>query len=184
MRAGRLDTPATLLLLDPDLQPVEVDWLYCGVRTREEGELPPALSLRNPAKVSIRAWFDERIVQGRYLRTDTRLFHIDSVRDFDGRQFELAITATEFVGEPGQALPLAAAARACRVFLQHDAPLLDELGRVTQYMTRAEVALIEAGRLQAGQDQLQVGGVVYDVIDYDGRSDDGVVRGLWLQAVA
>lgn len=184
MRAGRLDTPATLLRLDEDLNPVEIDWIYCGVQTREEGELPAALSLRNPAKVSIRAWYDDRIRQGLYLRTDARLLHIDSARDFDGRQFELAITATELVGECGQALINGLPPRACRVFLQHGAPVLDELGRATEYMTRAEVALIEAGRLQAGQDQLRVCGVLYNIIDYDDRSDDGIVRGLWLQPVA
>ena len=44
-------------------------------------------------------------------------------------------------------------------------------------------ALIEVGRLQV-DDQLQVGGVLYNVIDYADESDDGIVRGLWLQPVA
>ena len=183
MRAGRLNTPATLLELGAELQCIEHDWLWCGIQTKESAEPPFPTGLHNPAKVSIRAWYDERLRQGRYLLADGRLFHIDSVRDYTGARAELAITATEFVGECGEAMPLGLPARRCRVFLQHDAPLRDDMGQVTAYKTRAEVALIEAGRLQAGSDQLRVAGVTYNVIDYDASSDDGIVRGLWLDAV-
>lgn len=183
MRAGRLKTPATLLELNADLQRVEIDWLWCGIQTKERAEPPFPSSLRSPVKVAIRAWFDGRVRQGRYLEADGRLFLIDSSRDFDSSRAELAITATEFVGECGTALPAGQPARTCRVFLQHEAPMRDELGQVTAYKTRAEVALIEAGRLQAGYDQLSVGGVTYNVVDYDASSDDGIVRGLWLEPV-
>jgi hypothetical protein len=70
------------------------------------------------------------------------------------------------------------------VHLVHDAPMRDEFGQATAYKTRAEVALIEAGRLQAGTDQLRVCGITYNIIDYAGDTDDGVVRGLWLERVA
>lgn len=183
MRAGRLDTPATLLELDADLQRVEVDWLWCGIQTKESAEPPYPGGLRNPAKVTIRTWWDERLRQGRYLEADDRLFHIDSVRDFTGRRAEVALTATEFIGEAGVAMPDGLPPKVCRVFLVHEAPYRDELGQATSYKTRAEVALIEAGRLQAETDQIEVGGALYNVVDYADQSDDGIVRGLWLDRV-
>lgn len=183
MRAGRLNTPATLLDLDASLQRVDIDWMFCEIKTKESVDAPFPTGLRNPAKVAIRAWWDVRLRQGRYLQAQERLFHIDSVRDFTGRRVELAITATEFVGEAATALPAEQPPRPCRAFLVHEAPYRDELGQATSYKTRAEVALIEAGRLQV-DDQLQVGGVFYNVIDYADESDDGIVRGLWLQPVA
>lgn len=183
MRPGRLNTPATLLELDANLQRVEIDWLFCGIQTKESLDAPFPTGLRNPAKVAIRAWWDARLRQGRYLQTQDRLFHIDSVRDFNGRRVEVAITATEFVGESGSAIHEGQPPRACRVFLLHDAPYRDEFGQATGYKIRAEVALIEAGRPQADTSQIEVGGVLYNVIDYADESDDGVVRGLWLEPV-
>lgn len=183
MRAGRLNTPANLLELDAALASVQLDWLWCDIKTKEFVDAPYPTGLRNPAKVTIRAWWDARIRQGLYLEADGRLFHIDSARDFTGQRAELAITATEFVGEVATALPAEQPARPCRAFLVHEAPYRDELGQATSYKTRAEVALIEVGRLQV-DDQLQVGGVLYNVIDYADESDDGIVRGLWLQPVA
>ena len=183
MRAGRLNTPATLLELNAELQRVEIDWMFCGIQAKENAEPPFPSGLRSPAKIAIRAWYDERLRQGRYLEADGRLFHIDSARDFDGLRAELAITATEFVGECGTALPAGQPARPCKVFISYDAPWRDESGRVAEYKTRAEVALIEAGRLEPGQDQLQVCGTLYNITDYDRDSDDGIVRGLWLQPV-
>ena len=66
--------------------------------------------------------------------------------------------------------------------MQHEAPVLDDLGQVVDYKTRAELALIEVGRAQPG-DGLHVGGVSYQVVNYDDRSDDGVVRGVWLERI-
>ncbi len=89
-------------------------------------------------------------------------------------------TCQSVSSEAGIARPDGAAVKPCRVFLLHEAPYLDQLGQVTSYKTRAEVALIEAGRLQVDLDQLEVGGVLYNVVDYADQSDDGIVRGLWL----
>ncbi|WP_339521735.1 hypothetical protein [Pseudomonas sp. EA_35y_Pfl2_R111] len=184
MKAGHLDTPATLMELGTDLQPCQLDWLWCEIQTKESGDVAYPTGLRNPAKVAIRAWWDARLRQGRYLATAERLFHIDSVRDFTGKRVELAITATEFVGECAAAIHEGQPPRPCRVFLLHDAPYRDEFGQATSYRTRAEVALIEAGRPQADSSQIEVGGVLYNVIDYADQSDDGIVRGLWLAPVA
>ncbi|MNF02484.1 hypothetical protein D3C80_2016330 [compost metagenome] len=56
------------------------------------------------------------------------------------------------------------------------------MGRVADYRTRAEVVLIEVGRPQV-DDQLLVAGTLYTITDYADETDDGVVRGLWLEAV-
>jgi hypothetical protein len=182
MRTGRLETPADLLVLGPDLQPQLLDWLWVGVRAKDAADAPAAVGLRSPAKIEVRSWWDDRLLQGRYLRAEGRLLCLDSVRDVIGQQTELVMTATELVGEPaeyrGDGLP----PMACRAHLTHAAPYLDDLGQVTSYKTRAEVALIEVGRPQVG-DQLLVAGTLYNVIDYARDSDDGVVRGLWLERV-
>lgn len=183
MRSGELDTPADLLVLTPELCSTRLDWIWCGIRTKESADVPAASGLRNPAQVGIRAWWDERLIQGCYLATADRLFHIDSVRDFSGNRLEVAITATELIGRLCEYRPAGLPGKPCRVHLTHSAPYLDELGQVTDYKTRAEVALIEVGRPQV-DDQLQVGTDLYIVIGYASDSDDGVVRGLWLDRVA
>lgn len=182
MRAGRLNTPATLAELNADLVRVDIDWLWCGIQTKELTDSPFPNGLRNPAKVTIRTWWDERIRQGLYLEADGRLFHIDSARDFTGQRAELAITATEFVGEDAEYRPQDLPPKACRAHLTYQAPYRDEIGQATEYKTRAEVALIEAGRIQV-DDQLFVHGELYNVIAYAADTDDGIVRGLWLEAV-
>ncbi|MFF6557466.1 hypothetical protein ACET39_29695, partial [Pseudomonas aeruginosa] len=139
MRSGNLDTPADLLMLSADLLPFRLDWIWCGIQTKETAEPPFPSGLRSPAKIAIRAWWDARIQQGRYLSADGRLFHIDSARDFTGRRAELAITATELIGVQGEYRPDRAPPRACRVFLNYDAPWLDENGQATAYRIRAEV---------------------------------------------
>lgn len=182
MRSGNLDTPADLLTLDADLVACRLDWIWCGIQTKENAEPPFPSGLRSPAKIAIRAWWDARIQQGRYLLADGRLFHIDSARDFTGRRAELAITATELIGEPAQYRTAGAPPRACRVFMNYDALHLDENGQATSYRIRGEVALIETGRVQV-DDLLKVSGVDYVVIDYANDTDDGIVRGVWLERV-
>ncbi|WP_313117966.1 hypothetical protein [Ectopseudomonas guguanensis] len=182
MRAGRLDTPAELLELQQDLAVRCLDWMWFSINSKESADVPAHTGLRSPAKVAVRAWWDERLQPGRYLRSDVRLFLIDDVRDFTGQRAEVAITCSELVGQAGQYLPADGAPRCCRVHLTHEAPYRDELGQVTSYMTRAEVAIIEVGRPQEG-DQLRVAGVPYVVANYADESDDGVVRGLWLLPV-
>lgn len=181
MRTGRLNTPATLLHLGADLQPCEIDWLWCGIQTKENAEPSPATGLRAPAKITIRAWWDERLVKGRYLRTEDRLFLLDDVRDFTGKRQELAITASELVGFPGRVIRQRQAPRCCRVFLAFDMPYVSpdsDQGPVLR--TYAEVALIEAGAVEQ-DDMLEVDGQAYNVLWLAANTDDGVVRGLWLE---
>lgn len=182
MRLGELNKRATLLQLSAALLPVTVGNLWVGLRAKEAADPPMAAGLRTPARVEIRARFNANLVPGLYLRQGNRLFHITSARDPLGNRAELRITADELIGQPGQYAPANGASRACRVHLTHSAPYLDELGQVTDYRTRAEVALIEVGRPQVG-DALNVSGQSYQVIGYAAETDDGVVRGLWLERV-
>jgi len=182
MRTGRLDVPADLLTLGVDLCAVQLTWLWVGIRAKDTGDVPAAAGLRNPAKIEVRAWWDARLLQGRYLRAGERLFHLDSVRDPDGQQAEVIMTSTELVGQPAEYRPQAGMPTPCRVHLAHEAPYLDDMGQVVDYKTRAEVAVIEVGRPQV-DDQLLIAGTLYNVIQYARDSDDGVVRGLWLEQV-
>ena len=182
MRAGRLDIPAELLELQQDMTFRCLDWLWFSINSKESADPPAATGLRAPAKVAVRSWYDPRLAQGRYLRAAERLLLIDDVRDFRGDRAEVAITCSELVGQAGQYLPADGVPRCCRVHLTHEAPYRDEMGQVVSYMTRAEVAIIEVGRPQEG-DQLRVGGVLYVVANYAADTDDGVVRGLWLVPV-
>ncbi len=182
MRAGRLDTPADLLRLDADVRPCVVDWLWIGIRAKEAGDVQAPSGLRNPGKVEVRAWWDDRLQIGRYLRAGGRLLLIDSVRDVTGDRAEAVITCSELVGLAGQYRPQDGIPVSCRVHLTHEAPYRDEMGQVTEYRTKAEVALIEVGRPQV-DDQLVIDGARYSVIAYADETDDGVVRGLWLEKV-
>lgn len=119
MRAGRLNTPTDILILDADLGVQVLDWIWTNIAAKDS-----AVAEYRPA-----------------------------------------------VGAPV----------ACRVLLTHGAPYLDDLGQVTDYRTRAEVALIEVGRPQV-DDRLLVGDTLYTVIAYASDTDDGVVRGLWVEA--
>lgn len=182
MRAGRLNTPTDILLLTAALGVDVLDWIWTNIAAKDSADAPPASGLRSPAKIEVRSWWDDRLLQGRYLRAEGRLFYLDSVRDVLGQQTELVMTATELVGEVAEFRSAGVPPVACRVHLTHAAPHLDDMGQVTGYKTRAEVALIEVGRPQVG-DQLLVAGTLYNVIDYARDSDDGVVRGLWLDQV-
>lgn len=183
MRAAKLDTPTELLILGADLQPQLLDWLWLGIRAKDAADTPAASGLRSPAKIEMRAWWDARLVQGCYLRSEGRLFHLDSARDVMGQQAELVMTATELIGESAEYRPQEQPPRPCRVHLTYSAPYLDDLGKVTDYRIRAEVAVIEVGRPQC-DDQLVIGSVLYNVTAYADDSDDGVVRGLWLLPLA
>jgi hypothetical protein len=181
MRSGNLTTPAHILELDADLNAVTLDWVWCGIQTKEAGEVAYPNGLRNPAKVTIRAWYDVRLVPGRYLRADGRLMHIDSVRDFTGTRAEVAITATEFVGVSAAYTPVAGAPSLdCRVFLVHAVNRPGELTGRAEYITQIEAPLIEVGRPQPGSVFL-VDGVAWRVGGLVEDDDDRIVRRMWVK---
>lgn len=182
MRAGELRHRAEILELGPDLCSAVVSGVWLGIKAKEAADPPMATGLRSPARVDIRARHSAKLVQGRYLRHGDRLFYITSVRDPVGDKSELRITADELVGSPAVYMTQGQPSRECRALVQHEAPWLDDMGAVTDYKTRAEVAVIEAGRPQAG-DQISIDSTLYNVIAYADATDDGVVRGLWLERV-
>lgn len=182
MRAGKLRHRAKIICLSVDLQSLVIGSRWVGIRAKEAADAGQSSGLRTGAMVEVRARGSAELVQGRYLLSGSRLLHITSVRDPMGTGAELVLSCDELVGQPGEYRPDGQPPKACRVHLTHSAPYLDELGQVTDYKTRAEVALIEVGRPQV-DDQLLVAGTLYSVIDYAADSDDGVVRGLWLDQV-
>lgn len=182
MRAGELRHRVELLELNADLRPSCLGKLWIGIVSKESADPPMPTGLRSPSRVEIRARYSPRLMQGRYLKHGDRLLHITSARDVIGTKAELRITADELIGHPGEYRQQDCAPVPCRVHLTHEAPYRDELGQVTEYKTRAEVAVIEVGRPQR-DDQLLVGGTLYTVLDYADDTDDGVVRGLWLEQV-
>lgn len=182
MRLGELRHRARLFELNSDLRPVDLGELWVGIHAKESADPPMAAGLRNPARIAIRARYSPKVTQGKYLRHGCRLFHITSARDPLGNRAELRITADELIGEPGKYCVPGQLPKPCRVHLTHSAPYRDELGQVTDYRLRAEVAVIEVGRPQAG-DVLEIGGARYEITAYANDTDDGVVRGLWLERV-
>lgn len=182
MRAGALRHRATILSLSVDLSAISLGSCWVGIRAKEAGDVQAASGLRTGAMVEVRARFSALLTAGCYLRSGSRLLHITSARDPMGSGAELVLSCDELLGEPAEYRPDGGMPAACRVHLLHSAPYLDDMGQVTDYKTRAEVALIEVGRPQV-DDQLLVSGVLYTVIAYASDSDDGVVRGLWLERV-
>lgn len=181
MRIGALDTPADLLALGSALQPELLDMLWVGIRAKESADPPAAVGLRSPAKVEVRAWWDERLMQGRYLRAEDRLLHITSARDFKGDRFELVLTCEELVGEAAQFTPVGGgAAVSCRVFLAHGVARPGEFAGKSEYTTQLEAALIEVGRPQPGA-VFVVGGVSWRVAALVEDEDDRVVRRMWVK---
>lgn len=180
MRAGELRHRATVLDISADLCPRDLGKLWLGIQAKESSEPPMPTGLRSLAPIDIRARYSPKLIQGRYLKHSERLFQITSVRDPMGTKAELRITADEFIGQPAEYRPQEGVPIECRVHLIHEAPYRDDMGQVTEYKTRAEVAVIEVGRPQR-DDQLLIAGTLYLVLDYADETDDGVVRGLWLE---
>lgn len=184
MRAGSLDRRAQILSLSADLAPVDHGSRWVSIRAKDTGDVTQPTGLRSTALVEVRARFSDELQQGRYLRNGDRLLYIASApRDPMGTRAELVLSCAELVGQPAEYRPQGGVPVACRVYLTHSAPYLDDLGRVTDYKTKAEVAVIEVGRPEEG-DQLLIASTLYNVIAYARDSDDGVVRGLWLELVA
>lgn len=184
MRAGNLRHRATILSLSADLSPVDHGSRWVSLRAKDAGDVTAPTGLRSTALVELRARFTTELQQGRYLRNGNRLLYIASApRDPMGTRAELVLSCAELVGQVAEYRPQGGVPVACRVHLTHSAPYLDDNGQVTDYKTKAEVAVLEVGRPEEG-DQLLIAGTLYNVIAYARDSDDGVVRGLWLELVA
>lgn len=183
MRTGRLDTPADLLVLGPDLQPQLIDWLWVGARAKDSGDVPVAAGLRNPGRVEVRAWWDERLRNGCYLRTEQRLLHIDSARDVMGQRAELVLTCTELIGAPATytAQP-GADVFPCRVFLAYGVSRPGQFAGAVEHVTELEAAVIEVGRPQPGAVFL-VDGVAWRVAGLVEGEDDRIVRRMWVKRI-
>jgi len=182
MRLGTLNKRADILSLAANLTTLSHGSRWVAIRAKDAGDVPAAGGLRSRAMVEVRARYSADLLPGRYLRSGARLFNVTSARDPMGSGAELVLSCDELIGEPAEYRPDGLPPMACRVHLTHSAPYLDDLGQVTDYRTRAEVALIEVGRPQV-DDQLMIGAQLYNVTAYANDSDDGIVRGLWLEVV-
>ena len=182
MRAGTLNLRAEVLELDADVCPRLVMRRWVSLRAKDAGDVSAPTGLRSAGMVEVRGWFSGEYQAGRYIRIGDRLLVIADSRDPMGNGAEIVISCYELRGLPAEYRPAEGRPAPCRVHLTHEAPWLDEMGAVTSYKTRAEVALIEVGRPQVG-DQIHIMGTLYSVIAYADESDDGVVRGLWLEDV-
>lgn len=183
MRTGRLDTPADLLDLGADLQAQLIDWLWVGITAKDAGDVPVAAGLRNPGRVEVRAWWDDRLRNGRYLRAGQRLLLIDSARDVRGQQAELVLTCTELIGQAATytATP-GATALPCRVFLAYGVSRPGQFSGAVEYVTELEAAVVEVGRPQPGA-VFEVEGVAWRVAGLVETEDDRVVRRMWVKKV-
>lgn len=183
MRVGRLDTPADLLALGSNLQQQSLGFVWIGIRSKDSADVPEAVGLRSPAKVEVRAWYDESLLPGRYLRASDRLLHLVSVRDFKGDRFELVMTCEELIGEPAQYTSAGGGtALPCRVFLAYDVSRPGQHLGVVEYVTQLEAAVIEVGRPQPGA-VFTVDGVSWRVAGLVDTEDDRVVRRMWVKRV-
>lgn len=181
MRAGRLRNRAAILSLGADLQPVDHGSRWVSIRAKDTGDVGQPSGLRSTALVEVRARYTSELQQGRYLRHGNRLLYIASApRDPMGNRVEMVMSCAELTGQAATYHATGRQSQPCRVHISYSAPYLDELGQVVDYRTRAEVALIEVGRVQVG-DQLRLGDEHYAVIGIAAEGDDGVVRGLWLE---
>lgn len=184
MRAGSLRHRTTILSLSADLSPVDHGARWVSIRAKDAGDVAAPAGLRSTGLVEVRARYTSELQQGRYLLNGNRLLYIASApRDPMGTRAEMVMSCAELVGQAAEYRPAIGLPIACRVHLTHQAPYRDEMGQATDYRTRAEVAIIEVGRPEAG-DQVLVEGVLYNVDAYADETDDGVVRGLWLDKVA
>lgn len=183
MRTGRLDTPADLLALGADLEPVLIDWLWVGITAKDAGDVSAAAGLRNPGRVEVRAWWDERLRNGSYLRSEQRLLHVDSVRDVRGQQAEQVLTCTELIGSPASFVAQPGSlASPCRVFLVHEVARPGQFGGMVEFATQLEAAVVEVGRPQPGA-VFKVGGVQWRVAGLVESEDDRIVRRMWVKRV-
>ena len=181
MRAGQLSTPADILRLNADLSVSVLDWVWVGIRAKESADAPAHAGLRVPAKVTVRAWWDERLQAGRYLRAEERLLLLDDVRDFTGQRAEVIITCTELTGQAATYVSApGATALPCRVFLAYGVSRPGQFAGAMEYVTELEAAVVEVGRPEPGA-VFEIDGVAWRVAGLVETEDDRVVRRMWVK---
>lgn len=182
MRAGHIRHPAELLLTagsPPQSQSLGVVWVGISEPLEQDAERPAGL--RSRVRVMLRARYQPDIMQGRFIKTvDGRLFALDAVRNPDQRGQDMVISASELIGDAGEYLPSGATVPVpCRVFLSTDSPITAKGGKA-EYRMRAELSVLEVGRLQP-EALLTVAGIQYRVMGLVEESDDGAVRAVWVK---
>lgn len=174
LKAGRLRNRIEVRSLDYDLSSKHVCNAWVSIASKENADVAYPDGLRANAKVVIWSRYNKQFKAGQYLKYKDRLFRFTSVRDIDGLKTKLVSSADEFIGDTAMYN-----GKQIRIHLTHSAPYYDDFGKVTDYRIKAEVLLFETGRVQAG-DSITVDGKSYIVTQYADGTDDGVVRGLWL----
>lgn len=178
MRSGELDTRAQLLVLQPELSVTVIRSVWLDLRARD-ADAEAQAGLRANGALFAYARFAADLQGGRYLRVGSRLIYIDAALDVDGRCTGVRLSLTELIGRPGSYQPAQGVARAVRVYLAPEAPIPAQFQR-PGYRLRAEVAVLEAGRPQAGE-LMQVDGLSYTILGPVDGGDDGIVRAMWVK---
>lgn len=105
MRAGRLNHRADILRMAGDPPAAEnVGSIWVGFTTPPDGDAPVSGGLRSPAPVQYRMRY-AGLQAGWYLRDGARLFHVDHVRNPDGKGADWLASCTELVGDPATYVP-------------------------------------------------------------------------------
>lgn len=174
-----MESLCEVLAMTGDLTAQRISTAWLSIRSQDSGGAPETTGLRSPVKLEIRGRYTTHIIRGRYIRRGPRLIYVEDARDPDDNRRDIVITGSALIGEPAVYRPKNGEPRPCRVFVNYLAPTIDDYGQTTDYRISAEVAIIETGRIQP-YEQLEIAGITYDVTGYRGDTDDGVVRGLWL----
>lgn len=178
MRAGRLNRRVVIKKLSGDPPgAVTVTTIWAGFSIPENGDASVSGGLRSPAAIQCRMRYPD-LLAGWYLVDGTRLYHVDHVRNPDGKGRDWLASCTELVGDPAVYTPAGGDPVDTRCFVIHDAPFIGEHSQAVVYRARLELPLIEVGRAKKG-DRVTTRGVDYEVLGLVAGGDDGVVRLLW-----
>ncbi|PWV66002.1 hypothetical protein [Plasticicumulans acidivorans] len=184
VKAWRLNTRAELYALEGEPPaPVALGPLWCSgaIVPETTADIAPAQGLRSAVPVTIRARWSPLLRAGRYLSTAAGdLWHIDSVRDPDGRHTDMLCTTTALDGDLATITPTTGSAYPVRAALIRDSASIGTYAGGQELRTRIELALIEAPRLVPGE-RIAVAGHIWTVVESVDGSTDGVVYQVWVR---
>lgn len=176
MRAGQLNTPATLY------RPNGVGWAPVGrwwidVRDRE-ADNPTPKGLRAATSPMAYARASPDLIAGRYLVTEGggRLLLIDAVRAKPGDRGGVVLDLTELVGEPAKLLRSTGDEIATRAYLGETAP--PDQSPMARQQWRVELPVFDS-RPQPGE-HIEMRGRRWRINKLADNGDDGVVRSAWM----